>query len=378
MAGGNKGRPGAWIKLQDYIANPESERVKINKGQFRFTSKSKNLRFEIRRGKGHLLGYAWNRIKWHLYPRIHRVGEFPTHVDIEIASICDLNCPMCYTTTEEFKKTVKKGLMDLDLFKRLIDECARYNLYSIRLSLRGEAFVHPDVLEMLRYAKEKGIREVATLTHGGRIDEEKFRKLVEYGLDWLTISFDGVGETYEKIRAPLKFQDMVDKIARFKEIKMEMGSVKPVIKVQTVWPAIKDNPEEFYNIFNPITDQVASNPLIDYLHNDTDVVYEKGFTCPQLWERVCVGSSGEVMMCSNDEMMLYPIGDTNEDTIYDIWHGEKLQRAREAHVRHAGVDELSPCKHCYLPRATSRDNVRMENRLLKIDNYINREQKIGK
>lgn len=352
--------------------------MKINKGQFRLTSRRKNIMFDIHRGNGHMISYAWNRIKWHLYPRVRYVSRFPPHVDLELSSICDLNCPMCYTTTEEFKNTVNRGLLDVDLFKRLVDECARHNLYSLRLSLRGEAFLHPHILEMIEYAKKKGIKEVASLTHGGRIDEEKFRKLVELGLDWLTISFDGVGETYEKIRAPLKFQDMVDKIARFKEIKKEMGSVKPVIKVQTVWPAIKDNPEEFHGTFEPITDQVASNPLIDYLRNDSEIVYEKNFTCPQLWERMVITSDGKVMLCGNDEMGLHFVGDVNQETIYDVWHGKKMQDARDVHARHAGTEELAPCKHCYLPRATKRDSVRMEDRLLKIDNYVNREQKVGK
>lgn len=352
--------------------------MKISKGQSNLTSKSKNLKFELNRGKGHLFSYIWNRIQWHFWPRIHRVSKFPSHVDIEIASICDLNCPMCYTTTDEFKKIVDKGLMNFKLFKKLIDECAKHNLYSIRLSIRGEPFLHPDIIEMLEYAKEKGIKEVSTLTHGGRIDEEKFRKLVSLGLDWLTISFDGIGETYEKIRAPLKFQDMVDKIARFKEIKKEMKSVKPVIKIQTVWPAIKDNPDEFYNIFDPITDQVVSNPIIDYLNKDTDILYEENFTCPRLWERLCIGANGSVMLCPNDELESYVVGDVNNETIYDVWHGAKLEKAREIQIRHAGVKELPPCKHCYLPRTTQRDIVKTEKKLLKIDNYVNREQEIGK
>ena len=351
--------------------------MRINKGQFRLDTRGRKARFELNRGRGHMLDYAWNRTKWHLYPRLRHVSRFPSHIDVEISSVCDLNCPMCYTTTEEFKKIVKKGLMDFELFKKIIDEGAENNLYSIRLSLRGEAFVHPQILDMLKYAKDKGIKEVSTLTHGGRIDEEKFRKLVEYGLDWLTISFDGVGETYEKIRAPLKFQDMVDKIARFKEIKREMGTPKPVIKVQTVWPAIKDNPEEFYNTFEPITDQIGSNPLIDYLHNDTDIEYEENFTCPQLWERMTIGSGGEVMLCANDEMMLHPVGDANKETIYDIWHGKRLEEAREIHKRHKGTEMIDPCKHCYLPRSTQREDAVMENRLLKIDNYVNRKQKVG-
>ena len=72
---------------------------------------------------------------------------------------------------------------------------------------------------MIKYAKEKGIHEVSSLTHGGQIDEEKFEKLIDLGLDWLSISFDGIGETYEKIRHPLKFDDAVEKIKNYKEIK---------------------------------------------------------------------------------------------------------------------------------------------------------------
>ncbi|MFZ0183903.1 MAG: radical SAM/SPASM domain-containing protein [Nitrosotalea sp.] len=352
--------------------------MKINKGQFRLTSRSKNFKFDLHRGKGHLISYISNRIKWHLYPRIHHVSKFPPHVDVEISSTCDLNCPMCYTTTEEFKQKVNRGFMDFELFKKIIDECVKYNLYSIRISLRGEPFIHPNVFDMIKYAKEKGIKEVASLTHGGRLDEQKFEKLIDLGLDWLTISFDGIGETYEKIRHPLKFNDQVEKIRKFQEIKKRRGSVKPVIKVQTVWPAISKNPAEFYNIFNPITDQVASNPLIDYLRNDTEVVYEKNFTCPQLWERMVIGSDGGVMLCGNDEMGAYKVGNANEESLYKIWHGKKMNEARDIHMRHMGVKEINICKHCYLPRATEKDTSQVENRTINIDNYVNREQTVGK
>ena len=35
----------------------------------------------------------------------------------------------------------------------------------------------------------------------------------------LTISFDGLGETYDKIRHPLKFDDAVEKIKNYSEIR---------------------------------------------------------------------------------------------------------------------------------------------------------------
>jgi len=178
--------------------------MKTKTPQFRLTSSLKNLKFDLKRGKGHLFSYLKNRIRWHLLPRMHHVSTFPSHVDVELSSLCNLNCPMCYTTTDKFKTQVDGANMDFDLYKKIIDECAEYNLYSIRLSLRGESFLNKHIYDMIKYAKEKGIKEVSSLTHGGFLDEEKFERLIDLGLDWLTISFDGIGETYNKIRYPLK------------------------------------------------------------------------------------------------------------------------------------------------------------------------------
>ena len=352
--------------------------MKINKGQFRLSSRSKNIKFELHRGNGHLFSYIINRIRWHLFPKINHVSKFPSHVDIELSSLCNLNCPMCYTTTDEFKQKVSQKSMDFELFKKIIDECARYNLYSIRLSFRGEAFVNKHIFVMIKYAKDHGIKEVSTLTHGGFLDEEKFEELIDLDLDWLTISFDGIGKTYEKIRYPLKFDDAVNKIKNFHEIKKRRGVVKPVIKVQTVWPAISKNPEEFYNIFDPITDQIGSNPLIDYLHRDTEIIYEDNFTCPQLWERLVIGADGKVQLCSNDEMESNIIGDVKDESIYHIWHGKNMNKARDIQRKHEGVEKLPPCKHCYLPRKTEHETIDLDNRLINVDNYINRDQTVGK
>ena len=110
--------------------------MKINKGQFRLSSRSDNFKFEMNRGKGHLLSYIKNRIQWHFLPRIQKVNDFPLHVDIEISSACDLNCPMCYTTTEEFKNKVGNAFMDFELFKVISLSAiqSQQNLESVYLS----------------------------------------------------------------------------------------------------------------------------------------------------------------------------------------------------------------------------------------------------
>ena len=82
-----------------------------------------------------------------------------------------------------------------------------------------------------------------------------------------TIAVDGVGDEYNKIRAPAKFDDLIEKLKKFKKIKEEK-SFKPVIKVQTISAINKDNPDEYFSIFRPLVDQVTCNQLVDYLDQD--------------------------------------------------------------------------------------------------------------
>jgi len=351
--------------------------MRINKVQFSLGDWLKDLRYHLNRGKGHLLRYLWNRIKWHQFPSYNIVSGFPDHVDIELSSACDMKCPMCYTITDEFKQLVPKKLIDLELFKKIIDECVANGAYSIRLSFRGEPFLNRNIVEMTRYAKEAGIREISTLTNGLRLNPELFEEMMDAGLDWLTISFDGTGETYNRIRKPAKFDEAVEKIRQYHLIKKRRGSPKPVVKVQTVWPAISDDPQAFYDLFEPITDQVYANPLVDYLDNDTDIEYAEDFTCPTLWQRLVIGSDGSVVLCINDEMGREKIGDVREQTLKEIWTGPQMTEARRIHLEHRGVERYDVCRRCHLPRAVEESMTAIDGRDILVENYTGRTQAVG-
>ncbi len=351
--------------------------MKINKDQV-IPSRLRKLKFDLKRGQGHLGAYLANRLRWHLYPRFRHVSRFTDHVDIEISSACNMKCPMCYTTTQEFKTKVKKDFMDFALFKKIVDECVRYGAYSIRISLRGEPFLHKQAVEMIRYAKKKGIKEVSSLTNNLALTPNLFKEAMVAGLDWLTISFDGLKETYEKIRQPAKFDESYAKIKEYKRIKDSLKSLKPVIKIQTVWPAIKENPRAYFNAFDPYADDIAINPLVDYLHKDEDIEFVDNFVCPVLYQRMVVGSDGTVLLCSNDEFGMHPLGDANKDPLYDIWHGEKLEEARRLHNQHKGVECLTPCRRCYLPRKTRPVLEDIGDKKIIIEKYTKRADEVGK
>jgi radical SAM protein with 4Fe4S-binding SPASM domain len=284
---------------------------------------------------------------------------------------------MCYTITEEFKAKVKATLMDFSLFKKMIDEIAG-RVPALRLSLRGEPTLHPRFIDCIRYAKERGIREVSFLTNGSRLNEDFFKEIMKAGADWITLSVDGTDDVYEKIRQPLKFGETLDKIKAIKTMKEKAGFHKPVIKVQSVWPAIRESAEAYYNTLAPYVDLISFNPLIDYLGKDEDILYDPDFRCPQHYQRLVIGADGSVMVCSNDEENTTVIGDAQKQSIREIWHGGKLNTIREQHKKKNGFEHMAICRKCYLPRRTEESEwIVVNGQKIIIKNYINRRQNIG-
>jgi len=354
--------------------------ILINKGNYSMETPERELLFESYRGEGWDEDYKIYRYNWVKYPNTKYLSEYPLLVDVELASICNLKCPMCYTITDEFKQKVNATLMDMNLYKKIVDEIAG-KASALRLSLRGEPTLHPNLVECIQYAKEKGIGEVSFLTNGSMLTEEYFEKILKSGIDWITISVDGMEKTYEDIRKPITFEGTLSRIKNIKKIKEKYRKNRPVIKIQSIWPAIRENPEKFYNVFAPYVDLIAFNPLIDYLGNDceSDITYEEKFSCPQLYQRIVIGADGLVMMCSNDEDGTRIVGNANHDSIYEIWHGDKLNKVREAHKKENGFKRIEVCRKCYLPRATEESEIAIVNeREFTIKNYINRKQVVGK
>jgi len=352
--------------------------MKINKSSKIASSIGRRISFHLNRGKGHLWPYLWNRVRWHVYPRLRIAGSFPDHVDIELSSVCNMKCPMCYTRTELFKKSVWQGFMDFALFFKSVDQLSANRVYSIRLSWRGEPTLNPHFIDCVRYARQKGIKEIASLTNALRLTPRMFEELIDLQMDWLTISFDGVGEAYERIRVPAKFDEMVEKIKAFAEIKKRKGSVKPVVRIQGVWPAIAENPDEYFDTFEPIVDEVSVNSLLDFLHHDQDIAYEENFTCPVPFHRLVIGSDGRALMCINDEYSREPIGDACKESIREIWNGPGMRRIRELHKNKEALEALEPCKVCYESRKTVEVCYQAGERTICLDDLVGRPQVVGK
>ena len=289
----------------------------------------------------HPLHYFKNRFQWYHYPKWRYMGLFPLHVDFEASSCCNLSCSMCFR--RHFENTDTFGHMDMDLFKHGIDECAANQLYSIRLSWRGEPTLNDNLIEMIRYAKKKGIREVSLLSNGSALTSDFNRELVESGLDYITISVDGLAESYNLLRKPLDFETTVKRINGLYQFKQRNGKGYPKIKVQGIYEYFKNDPHTYYETFSSISDNVSFNLKHDYSLKSKS--QERALYCPYLWQRITVMADGRVPLCISDWDAEILIGDLNNQSIGDIWKGNKLDQIRRLHTEDQRLT-LSPCRKC--------------------------------
>ena len=328
--------------------------VNVNWFQKEIDSPERNWRFI--ENQGHLLKFLLNRYQWYYYPRISKVCDFPLHVDIEVSAVCDLSCPMCmrrHTDTSEYDH------MDFKLFKKVVDECAENRLFSVRLSWRGEVLAHPQFADFARYIKvKKKIPNVSFLTNGNRLSEELAEEIVDIGIDYISFSVDGIGEIYDKIRAPLKFEDLYNAIFTLKRIRDEKGMKKPQIRITGLWPAIAQNPGMYFEKMTKVADKIVSNPVKDYRVTE-EMKFHKDYLCQFPWERLFIAFDGRVQPCSTTVEGLY-IGDVKKQSLLEIWKGSEIGKLRNAQLEGRSNEYLACCKCSYKVDVNYDDQLKMD------------------
>ncbi len=292
---------------------------------------------------GSLGAHLVDRVKFRIYPKLDIVAGFPSHLDIETASACQMRCPMCYTT---YMDESLKGLMKYELYTKIVDEAAKLGVYSVKLSWRGEPLLNKNIVKMVKYAKAKGIKEVAFLSNAEYLTKEMAEALVDAGLDWLSVSADGTGDIYNEIRRPAIFEETLERVAYMKQYRDSKGLSRPLLRVQSIMSAVENSPDEFKNAWAGIVDRmnIIADESRDF--NAKDLQFDRFFMCAKPWQRMSIAYDGRVHQCISDYGAKNVIGDVNESSLQEVWHGPKNEAVRDAFRRHQYLEENAPCNIC--------------------------------
>ena len=291
--------------------------------------------------------YIVFRFKFHHYPRTGQVYDFPQYVLIEPVSSCNLRCPMCFQVDSTFTKKPYMGIMNLNLFKKVINECAAGGTGAITLASRGEPTLHPKLPEMLSYLNGKFF-EVKLITNGTRLNEDLCRSIFKNGIDQIVLSIDSEDpEIFESIRYGADFQTVLKNVIMLKSIReREFPNSMTRIRISGVKIIKSQNPTAFKEFWSQYVDEVTMGGAEERWDTYNNQLHpELTDKCLYPWERLYVWFDGTCNPCDVDYKSFLSPGKIGESSIRKIWHSNHFKKLRSDHLS-GERGKHNPCDRC--------------------------------
>jgi radical SAM protein with 4Fe4S-binding SPASM domain len=281
------------------------------------------------------------------------VGCFPLELAIEITNRCNADCIMC--SRRNMNRPI--GDMELGLFKRIIDEAKTYTEL-IWMHLAGEPLLHPQLFEMIAYAKSKGVK-LGLSTNAISLNKANALGIINSGLDLLIISFDGATkETYEKIRRLSNYQQTLNNILQYLNLKRKIKIGSPHTQIQFVYmQENKNEAKKFMRMWRlTAADAIRFKPYFKFPDVDSnhetmtrDFGYRRKKACYLLWRQCSIYWDGTVVSCCWDFLKQTPLGNLKTDSLKEIWNSPPMQLLRDKHLG-GRYREIGLCKNCNVPQ----------------------------
>ena len=275
-----------------------------------------------------------------------RARHLPDIVQIESTNLCNAKCVFC--PRDEMHR--RQGVMDMDLYRKIVDECAALGITHVRVHNYGEPFLDRLLVEKVRYAKTRGIAEVGMISNGSLITEDLARGMIDAGLDAINISVDASGkEIFESTRLNLKYDEVIGNIRTLVRLRNDAGRRRPKLILSFVRQGNTADEQAFIDEWQQVADKVHVTDLHNWagtLNAESDVRYP----CYRLWLTFTVLWDGRVSLCCADFDGRHILGDLRTSTIAQVWNSPAYRAARRQHLDSGGPEI---CRSCDLPKKDS-------------------------
>lgn len=288
----------------------------------------------------------------HLHPRLKRAVI--RELNLELCSACNLRCRFCSLDSK-----LRAGVMKLETLEKVLSEIrddAKFDVKVMNLHHSGDALLHPGFPQFLeRIAAEKKARGrrfpyVNLLTSATHLKGDRVDSLLSTdAVDWIRFSVDGGNRTdFESIRVGAKWDEVLGNINAFLD-EAERRGKKLRTGMISVFP--RPDPElapEFRALVARVTNYMPRVPHTWVGKKNVGVerkpVQPTGL-CAFILNQTVVLFDGKVTLCCNDLNAQGTIGSIHEESLYDIFRGEKRADAI-AKMRANRRRELRLCGMC--------------------------------
>lgn len=293
--------------------------------------------------------------------------KYPIKLYIDITQDCNMYCAMCRD-----ELTVSGKIMNLNLFKKIIDETSNY-ISSYSLFNWGEPLILKDFKERVEYLTSKKRKEATVdISTNGILLNDEMSMFLESQDVIVTVSFDGSDkETFEKIRRGGTFENIcrnIENVARIYDNKpldrspgiyvsiqkdnqyqlLEIAKLVNQLGIKRMGFGLVINPQKYRPDYSESIRQIIKETKIymdkegmlndlyptkigEYLWDGNDYYHESNYlvdrSCNAPFVSASIGYNGDVYLCCNVGELVDNIVDKS---FFEIWTGERYDTLRKA------------------------------------------------
>jgi radical SAM protein with 4Fe4S-binding SPASM domain len=252
------------------------------------------------------------------------------------------------------------------MFQALIDELAA-TLVNLTFYFQGEPYLHPQFIELVRYAANRRIY-TSTSTNAHYLTDENARRTVESGLDRLIISIDGTTqESYQAYRIGGKLAKVIEGTQNVLRWKRALRSRTPHVVFQFLVVGPNEHQvDEVRQLGRSLgVDEVKfkTAQIYDYEHGSPLIPTNERFSryarqpdgtyriknrlengCWKMWHSCVVTWNGAVVPCCFDKDAHYQLGNVADHGFRAVWRSPPYRQFRQQllHSRR----QIDICRNC--------------------------------
>ncbi|MCU7919845.1 MAG: radical SAM protein [Candidatus Thiodiazotropha sp. (ex Epidulcina cf. delphinae)] len=256
---------------------------------------------------------------------------------LETTNICNLKCPFCLTG-----KGISGGRalrhMSFDTAKHIVDQVAD-SIYLLQLYTWGEPLLNKNTLSIIEYTKTKNVY-VMLSTNATAMTPEYNKRLIESGIDYITVSIDGgSSESYKKYRVGGDYEKVLNNVKDLLQQRRSRKAKNPFIEWQFV--VFRHNEHEV-NATEKMAYQIGVDkftPLPAYTEDESWLATDERFrpqllnperlkNCARPWTHLNIRADGGVASCCYEFFKKDDFGSMDETPFSETWNNRLFQQSR--------------------------------------------------
>ena len=187
-------------------------------------------------------------------------------IRLDAVNACNLRCGMCFFSDPAWRHANMKGQFSQAEIERLaamfFDEALQ-----VHIGCAMEPTMFREYPWLVELAKRHRVPFVGFTTNGMRLDRTAFERMIEAGLDEITLSTHGVKkETFEGLMKGADFDRFRAALAMIDKTKSDLGTAMPRLRLNyTVCPDNLDEMASFFDVYGSYRiATVQLRPIADF------------------------------------------------------------------------------------------------------------------